>query len=220
MNVIWFFSQIIVLFFISRSATNILFVFLRRFIKNERLVFYLMALLYFPGTVIHEMSHFFAATVFFLRVRDINLFPKIDGFTIKLGSVVYEKKDFVRGFLVGITPFFGGLICLYLISFFNLFPADNFWITLMMLYLIFVLSSTMFSSKQDLVDFLSMMPLIVLFAGLYYILGFDLRQIFDDLSIADYMIKFIKIINIYLFVSILINLALITILKILLRFLK
>ena len=64
-----------------------------------------MALLYFPGTAVHEMSHLVMAMILNLKVRDISLLPKIRGNTIKLGTVTYEKKDVVRGLIVGIAPF-------------------------------------------------------------------------------------------------------------------
>lgn len=52
----------------------------------------MIALLYFPGTAIHEMSHLVMAMVLNLKVRDITLIPKVRGNTLKLGTVTYEKK--------------------------------------------------------------------------------------------------------------------------------
>jgi len=175
---ILFLSQIVFLFFISRHATNCLFRFLRSFIKNEKIVFSLVSLIYLPGTILHEIGHLFAAMVLFLKVRDINIFPEFEENYIKLGSVLYEKRDFVRGFLVGVAPFFAGILFFYFISVFNLFPSVNLVQNFFVAYLIFSISSTMFSSKQDLIDFIFMIPFFIFVAGFVYIFQINLNIIF------------------------------------------
>ncbi len=205
--------QNILLFFLSRRTTNKLFQFLRIFIKKERIVFWIISLLYFPGTILHEMSHFLTATILFLKVKDINIFPEIKKDYIKLGSVLYEKKDFVRGFVIGIAPFFAGIFFFYYLSIFNLFPSVNFFQNLIFLYLIFAVSSTMFSSKQDLVDFVFIIPFIIFMAGVFYIFQINLDFILKDQKALINLLEFLKEVNFYLFVSLLVNLGSIIIIK-------
>lgn len=206
-------SQNILLFFLSRRATNQLFQFLRIFIKKEKIVFWIISLLYLPGTILHEMGHFLMATILFLKVRDVNIFPEIKEDYIKLGSVLYEKKDFVRSFIVGIAPFFAGIFFFYYLSIFNLFPATNFLQNLLFLYLIFAVSSTMFSSKQDLVDFIFIVPFIIFMAGGVYIFQINLSFIFKDQRVLINLLEFLKEVNFYLFISLIVNLGSIIILK-------
>ncbi len=154
-----------VLYFLSRSNIKLIF----KIIKRKKLAAYLLSVLFFPGTVLHELSHFFAAIVLFLRVGDVEIFPSIEGNKIKLGRVYYERKDFVRGLLVGIAPLFTGSAVLFGIFYFNLFPANDFLQNLIFVYLIFSISSTMFSSKQDLKDLGLVVPLVLFLVALVYI---------------------------------------------------
>lgn len=171
--------ELIFLHLISRRSITMLFHFFHHYLRNKRVVYSLIALLFMPGTIIHELSHFFVAIVLFLRVREISIFPDWQGNQIKLGSVLYEKKDPLRGILVGIAPLFIGLFCLYWLSFFLVQQNEvTFGVRLLFLYLIFVISTTMFSSKQDLVDGVYVLPILLILAILSYVLQIDYRLIF------------------------------------------
>lgn len=205
--------QGVFLFFLSRRATNQLFQFLRIFIKNEKLVFSIISFLYLPGTILHEMGHFIMATILFLKVKDINIFPEIKQDYIKLGSVLYEKKDFVRSFIIGIAPLFAGIFFFYYLSVFRLFPSANLLQNALFLYLIFTVSSTMFSSKQDLVDFIFIVPFVIFVAGIVYIFQINLNFILKDERVLNNLSEFLKEVNFYLFISLIVNLGSIIILK-------
>ena len=201
------FIQSLAIFFLSRKNFNHFFYLFRRIFKNEKTVYALVSLVFLPGTIIHEFSHFFAATILFLPVKDIQIFPKFEKGQIKLGHVLYVKKDFLRGILVGIAPFFGALFFFFTLSFFNLFPNKNLWLNIVLIYLIFTVSSVMFSSKQDLVDIGLLIPFILFLLILGYIFqpslpSFNLPyfdKIFNGLEL------FLINVNYYLFLSILIH---------------
>ncbi|HLD27082.1 MAG TPA: hypothetical protein VJB63_03955, partial [Patescibacteria group bacterium] len=182
--------------------------------------FTIIAILYLPGTIIHEMSHFFAALILFLRVRDVSIFPTFQKNYIKLGSVTYERKDFIRGFLVGIAPLGGGMIVLYGIGSFHLFPATHLLLNTLMIYVIFTVSSTMFSSSQDLVDFLYMIPFLVIGVGLIYVFHIDIARIAENISMINQLPSFMKTINIYLLFSLIINISIIIFMTIMIHLLK
>jgi hypothetical protein len=212
--------QIILIFFLSRLSTNQIFYFLRRFIKNEKIIFSFVSIFYLPGTALHEIAHFFAVTILFLKVKEVKIFPEFKKDYIKLGSVLYEKKDFVRGFLVGISPFFAALFFFYFISVFKLFPSSNFLQNFFFAYIIFVVSSTMFSSKQDLVDFVFIIPFIILVVGVLYIFQIDLNFILNDQKILNNLLNFLKEVNFYLFVSLILNASSIIILRLITTIVK
>lgn len=214
-----FFILILLIFFISHQITNHLFFLLRRFIKDEKTIYGLVSLLYLPGTILHELSHFFAATILFLRVREVKILPEFEKNYIKLGKVIYEKKDFARGFLVGIAPLFGALLFFYLVSFFRLFPSQNQILNLFFFYLIFTVSSTMFSSKQDLVDLIFIIPFIIFMGILFYIFQIDPTQFLENSKIINNLLTFLNQVNQYLFFSLIINFLVLVMLKIFL-FLK
>lgn len=220
-------GQSVILYFISRKTTTLFFYFLRRISHHEKFNFSLIAILYLPGTIIHEMSHFFAALVLFLKVRDVSIFPSFQKNYIKLGSVTYERKDFIRGFLVGIAPLGGGMMVLYGIGSFHLFPSPHFLLNALMIYFIFTVSSTMFSSSQDLVDFLYMIPFLVIGVGLTYLfyryphfIGIDITQVIENATDISQLVSFMKTINLYLLFSLIINISVITFMTIITHVLK
>ncbi|MFN4212710.1 MAG: hypothetical protein ACK4FL_01970 [Microgenomates group bacterium] len=216
----FFLIQLTVLFFLSKITINNLFYFLKSFIKNQKTVFLLMSLIFLPGTIVHELSHFFAATALFLKVDDLQIFPRFEGAETKLGHVVYEKKDFLRGFLVGVAPVFGGLFFFFFLSFFKLFPSGNLWGNIFFGYLVFAISSTMFSSKKDLVDFIYIIPTVLIFIGVIYVFDIKLDFIFKNKNLLAIFSSLFEKINFYLLLSLLTNLFLIVILTLFKNILK
>lgn len=216
---ITFFLLLILLFFLSKWLTKEIFSLMKVFIKKETIIFSLLSLIYLPGTIIHEMSHFLAALLLFLKVREVKIFPEFVSsdknhhqYTIKLGSVSYEKRDLIRGILVGIAPLLGGILFFYLI--FHLFPSGNFIQNSLFIYLIFSVSSTMFSSKKDLSDLVFIVPITIIIAGIVYIFRIDFQFLIKDKRIIDNMIDFMKEINWYFFLSVIINTSLLLMVKV------
>lgn len=210
---LFFIIQAISLFFLSRITTNEIFYFLRLFIKDEKVNFTIVSILFFPGTIVHESAHFIAVMLLYMKVRDVKFFPEFEKNEIKLGHVLYEKKDFVRGILVGVAPFFAGMFVFWLLAFFHLFPNANIGLTVLFAYGIFAISSTMFSSKQDLVDIIYLLPLTVFIVGIVYIFNIRIDLLLKNPSISDTIFSFIKTIDIYFFFSIIINVVIIGVLK-------
>jgi len=204
------FIQSLTIFFLSRKNFNNFFYLFRRIFKNEKTVYALVSLLFLPGTIIHEFSHFFTAMILFLPVKDIQIFPKFEEGQIKLGHVLYVKKDFLRGILVGIAPFFGALLFFFILGIFKLFPNKILGLNIALIYLIFTVSSVMFSSKQDLVDIVYLIPLLVFLAGIYYVFQPLINlSFFDRLKeVINGLRFFLEKVNFYLFISIIIHLFL------------
>lgn len=219
MNQIFLFLVLsVLLFFVSRKTIHICFLFFSRFLKHPQAAYRMMALLYFPGTAIHEMSHLVMAMVLNLKVRDISLIPKIRGNTLRLGTVTYEKKDVVRGLVVGIAPFFAALFSFWLIDAFNLLSI-NYWVTALFSYIVFVISSTMFSSKQDLIDLVFVVPIFAVLGIALAVLKVDLHLFFVafDLNAVS---RFFSIVNSFLIFSLALNGGMIVVLNFILRFKK
>ncbi len=208
-----FFLLIVSTYFISRKSINNFFYFLNIFIKNRKIVFSIISVFFFPGTIIHELAHFFCAIILMLKVREVNIFPKIEDNSIKLGSVIYEKKDTLRGILVGVAPIVLGLGIFLGLSFFNLFPHDDFYINILLIYLIYIVSTTMFSSKKDLVDIIFVIPLCIVLAGIVYIFNIKIDFIFNNSSFINNLTLILGRINYYLLISVVINIMLIIIFK-------
>lgn len=175
----------------------IIFLLSKIFIKNLYLLFYLIfkskfwaiqltTLILLPGTIIHELSHLIAAEVLRVPTGDISFTPKFDEKNkVRAGSLKIAQADPLRRTLVGLAPLFTGLTIISLISKFYLiktiYPLTiihypfSWYLLLAACCLSFVVSNTMFSSKQDLKA--AALPAIILFMiiGAFYLGGFSIR---------------------------------------------
>jgi hypothetical protein len=120
-----FLISIITLFILSRITIQTLYQCLYLVFRNKKITFILLSVFYLPGTIVHELSHAFMAILLLLKVRSISFFPEFNGNSIKLGHVLYEKKDGFRSIIVGIAPLIGGTIVLYLFFFLKIFPQKD-----------------------------------------------------------------------------------------------
>lgn len=195
------FILLILLFFISRQTTNEVFYLLRIFIKNDSVIFGIVSVFFLPGTILHEFSHFFMAIILFLPVHKIQILPEFEKNYIKLGKVLYEKKDVIRGVIVGIAPLFGALLFFWFLSVFDLFPQKNIWLTILLGYVIFSVSSAMFSSKQDLIDLIYVIPFIIFFGIVVYLFNINFDFILRNKGLIKNMQEFFYNIRFYLVFS-------------------
>jgi len=207
-----FFTQSVIIFFLSRHNMRKFFFLFKKILSHkknyhQKTIYKIISLIFLPGTIVHELSHFFVAIVLFLPVKDIQIFPKFEEGKIKLGQVFYVKKDFLRGILVGVAPFFGVLFLFFGLSFFNLFPNKSLGINIFLIYIIFTVSSLMFSSKQDLVDIGYLIPFLLFLLIIVYIFqpfipSFNLPYFKNIIAGLEF---FLTNVNYYLFLSILIH---------------
>lgn len=209
-----FIIQIVLLYFITKKTINNLFYVFHALFKSEKIVFSFIAFLFFPGTIIHELSHFFMAMILFLRVRDIHIFPQWEGNYIKLGYVLYEKKDVFRSIIVGIAPVIVGLLFFWWMSALQPFENTNWFFRAFLVYVIFIISSTMFSSKQDLVDIVYIIPLFLIIGIIFFVFKFNpLMYILNNAELLANIQNFLYAINWYIFYSIIIHIVLIIIME-------
>lgn len=204
--------QIILLYVISRRMLVEFYYSLYLFTRNKNLSFSVLAVFFLPGTVLHEISHFFTAIILLLPVGEIRIMPEWDKNYIQFGRVTYGKKDFVRSILVGVAPFFGALFFFWFLGAFRLFPSANMALNISMGYLIFAVSSNMFSSKQDLTDLIYIIPLFIVAAAVIYITGFNFSSVLSSQVIGD-IAKLLQRINFYITISLGIHLAVILFFK-------
>ncbi|KKP61458.1 MAG: hypothetical protein US48_C0020G0003 [Candidatus Levybacteria bacterium GW2011_GWA2_37_36] len=207
-----FLLQIIAIYIISRLILKELFLFLRKFFETDFPVFILVSFIFLPGTIIHETAHFITALFLILPVKSMSVFPKWDNNEIKLGEVLFVKKDFLRAILVGIAPIFFGIGILFSLFYFHIYPANNIGLNILYSYLIFSISANMFSSKQDLKDLLLIIPVVVLLIIIFYV--FDIKINMNSIN------AIMNQINLYIFFVLIIDIVLFGVLKLLNRFIK
>jgi len=96
-------------------------IFLQRFLQREMQAIFLLithrpeismalfSLLFLPGVLLHEISHFIMARLLGVRTGRFSIIPKkLEGGRLQLGYVETEKTDFFRDAMIGFAPFVTG----------------------------------------------------------------------------------------------------------------
>ena len=170
-GLIWVLLTLTALLFLQRRLhreIQIVFLILTR---RSEIAMLLFSLVFFPGVVLHEASHFIMAKLLGVATGRISVLPrdKGDG-RLQLGFVETVQTDIIRDSLIGAAPFiFGGLFVAYAAhyqlglttlweplvfgdnaSFFNTLSnlpgRSDFWLWV---YLTIAVSSTMLPSSSD-----------------------------------------------------------------------
>jgi hypothetical protein len=148
----------------------------------------LFSILFFPGVLLHEGSHYLMAKLLGVRTGRVSLLPRsLPGGRLQMGYVETEIVDPLRETLIGAAPLiagglfvaFAGLYRLGLLNLWNAYAARgldaaleaipslaggaDFWLWL---FLTFVVSSTMLPSASDRRAWL---PLALVVGGLFVI---------------------------------------------------
>ena len=184
---------------------------LSRIINSQFLAslpFLLYALLFLPGTFIHELSHFLMAKLMFVPVGKFTLMPKRYEKEVVLGSVSIAKVDIIRRLIIGAAPvIFGLLIIISTISFSISSEILKDWKAgFLISYLVFVVGNTMFSSKKDLEGAWKVGLTTIIIFTFFYIFG--VRFFINSQSIFFVrLVEILKLANIYLLGPILIDAA-------------
>jgi len=168
----WFFLAPIVwlacIYFITEWQTGLIYSLILQLTRNRKIAISWITLLLFPGTAIHELSHLFSASILGVRAGKFTLEPEpLKGEHVTIGSVMIADTDPFRRYAIGMAPVFSGIVILAAISYLlnpvltvaaqqvisgNWVNRDT-GLALILLYLIFSVSSAMFSSKEDLAGF-------------------------------------------------------------------
>lgn len=207
---ILFLIELVALYFISRISLDKLFRLLHSILPHKNFVYTIIACIYFPGTVIHELSHVIAALILFLPIYDIHIFPVWKGNHLILGRVYYEKKDVIRSILVGIAPIIVGILLFWWLYSSQILSNSNTTIQVFLIYFIFVLSSSMFSSKQDLIDIVYIIPVLLIVSAVMYVLRFDTSVILGNERVLAVLTDFLYAVTTYIGISIAIHIVAIT----------
>ncbi len=177
--------ELILLYLLSRQIMSLLYLFVYVPTKHTTISRHFISFLFLPGTILHEFSHAVMAKLLGVPIGEIKLYPHKDPLTqeFKAGSIEIAKKDPFRLSLIGIAPTIIGitlitLTVLYLynfslptLSFKGILEPLNNPKTLLIILILFMISSTMFTSKADIREFVIIAPLGILIIGIIYWLG-------------------------------------------------
>ncbi len=217
-NIILFFSLLLVLFFLSRVLVQELSQVFSKLFRSYEVTVRLLALLFLPGVIIHELSHWLVASVLFVHTGDIEFVPQIHKDGVKLGSVAIASTDPLRRFLIGIAPFLGGLGIMLLAGRY-LFPIPTLlsWQTVIFVYILFEIGNTMFSSRKDLEGAIGFFILMAILIGVFFFLGGQIPHSALQFALSQSTIAFFKTLDMFLFFAVGINGGLTMVLKIFIK---
>jgi hypothetical protein len=161
--------------------------------RHENAAVGMFALLFLPGVLLHELSHYVMARLLGVRTARFSILPNIlPGGKLQLGFVETEQVDLIRDALIGLAPLIsGGALVAYLglvqLGLGSLGPAfgrgdwpglwqalrqvsvqPDFWVWF---YLTFVIGTTMLPSDSDRRAWLPLSLWAILLLGLVALAG-------------------------------------------------
>jgi hypothetical protein len=166
-------AQIGCLFLLCRALQRQLWLFWLRLTQSQASTMWLMALLFWPGTVIHEVSHLVMSWVLLVPAGHLTVWPKMADDRVIMGSVLVARTDRIRRLLIGLAP---GVVGLSLILV-GLWLAQEYgwwgnWVwRIILIYVVFEIANSLFSSKEDLEGALGLFLFLAIMVGILYWLG-------------------------------------------------
>ncbi len=175
-------------------------------VRSQEAALLIYSLIFVPGVLLHEASHWLTATLLLVRTGRFSVWParQPDG-TLRLGYVETERVDFLREGLIGAAPLvFGGLV-VGLVALFKLrlgpvgvalgrgnvvatldalrlsLRSPDAWIWL---YLAFAVSNSMLPSASDRRAWLPVTLLLAALGGVVYLAGFGPASLAGSLDRA------------------------------------
>ena len=178
-------AELISLWMVSKRVTREVFRLFLLLFRHRSIAVSAITLILFPGTVIHELSHLFTAEVLGVRTGKLSLAPEsIEKEDVRVGSIELSETDPFRRSIIGIAPFLVGLIALIGLSWIlpnlwndavlaynqgELFSSISLYLCILVSYLLFVISNTMFSSAEDMKGVIPLAFVLAIFGiGAYF----------------------------------------------------
>jgi len=170
-GLLWLTATLVVFILLQRSLHREIQAFILILSRSPGVTQVIFALIFFPGVLLHETSHFLMAKILGVPTGRFSLIPQAqpDG-KLRLGYVETRSADFIRDALIGAAPLitgclfvaFMGIRQMHLLPLWELMKVadwSGFWVMLIAMpkspdfwlwfYLIFTVSSTMMPSTSD-----------------------------------------------------------------------
>lgn len=213
---ILFIFELILLFFLSKKLINSLAQLIFKFTRSHRVVVHTLAILFLPGTIIHELAHLLFAGVMLVPVGELSVIPEIEDDSVKLGSVQIAKTDPFRRMIIGVAPALLGMILIFSTFFFIKIGISPWWQVALAFYLLFEIGNTMFSSKKDIEGSILFVVLIlalstVILTTLYFLNPAVLQNGWFWLNNLNFegVVGFLKMVDLYLIIPLVLNILII-----------
>ncbi len=196
--------ELIVLYLLSQHMSKSMYGLFLLIFRVRTIAISATTLLFFPGTVVHELSHLFVAEILGVHTGKLSLVPEnLEEEEVQAGSVQIAKSDPLRRYIIGLAPILVGLVILAALSYWlpqllseateaartgNLFSSPSTYLLSLIMYLLFTTSNSMFSSKEDLKGFVGFTAVIGLTITAGYIAGIRIGLTGTALDVANRML--------------------------------
>lgn len=190
----WLLLTILPFVFLQRALHREIQAVLLLLTRRIEIALAIFSLLFLPGVIVHEVSHFLMAKLLRVRTGNFSIVPRqLDDGRLLLGYVETAPTDFLRDALIGAAPLIsGGLIVSYIgrvrLGMLSLWDAassldgaillaglgevyqrPDFWLWF---YLIVTISSTMLPSTSDRRGWVPVFLALTLLLGVGLFVGF------------------------------------------------
>ncbi len=212
-----FIVELLLLYLQSRLFTRDLAKIVGIGTRNAKLTVYLLSLFYLPGTILHEYAHYLVAILLRVPVYGVSFKPQRSGDKLKLGSVTIGQTDPLRKALIGMAPLLFGLFffCVPFQYLLSVSDANKLVVYGLLGLLTVQITSTMFSSKQDLTGTGFFFFALAVVVGILWLFGQPLLMALDA-----YAQKILPSTLLSLGLVLLVNLFIFGLLRLLLRLLR
>ncbi|MFQ5407983.1 MAG: hypothetical protein ACE5FI_06110 [Anaerolineales bacterium] len=188
----WLLITLPPLLYLQRWITRHIQIIFQLLVQHDQIAIVLNQLLFIPGVLVHETSHWLMAKLVGARTVGFSIWPqRQDDGTLRMGFVQTERVDFVREALIGVAPLLAGSGVVVLISYSRLAAGDvggalalgdlalaaerlrlaDTRDLLVWLYFLFTLSNTMLPSASDRRAWPTVVLLLAILGGLLAYLG-------------------------------------------------
>ena len=215
---LFFILSLLALFVLSQTLSKFLSIAFYKLFKNQKITIYFLAVLFFPGVVIHELSHWLMAQILFVPTGRVEFMPQLRGNELKLGSVAIAQVDPIRRALVGVAPFlFGITIILTLLFFYDKISIPESIKLYVIGYSIFEIGNTMFSSRKDLEGTVELLLTLLIVSIILFFIGIRIPESWIDYFQSDAILDLMRQATYFVGIPVLIDIITISILYIFIR---
>lgn len=185
-----FFLSLLLLYLSQRFLTKHFSFLVHHLGGTKKNIIVLWSLIFLPGTILHELSHFFMAMIVGARTGKVEVLPEFlsaEDDSVALGSVQTQKLNILQGVLVGLAPLLTGLITLFLLSqqIYASYNLGNYSSLALFAFLFFVVANSFFPSKSDLTHAIPAAITLIVLAVLLLLSGvsisFGSNHVLDNL---------------------------------------
>ena len=212
-------AELILLFILSRAVSVNLSMALYRLFHSQKITIYIVAFLFFPGVLIHEIAHWLMAQLLFVPTGKVEFLPVLRGSELKLGSVAIAQTDPIRRALIGVAPFLLGTVILLvtLFSYANLDLIPQSIKLYVVGYMVFEIGNTMFSSRKDLEGTIELLIAVAIICLALYVIGVRLPPQFFDFFTTNEALVFARQSAVFIAVPVVLDIIIVVLLRILLK---